>query len=161
MKRSFYEMLGVPHDADQARIDAAYALVTAKLEASTNLRGASEAVSEMKLIREGYRILSDPASRARYDGKLAADAAGVKLMFFPEDSGSRRKLGVETVVFAVLAAVFGGVVYWQLSREMEVVRVEHVQAVAKQREGQNKPVTVNATRPDAASTKAGGQEQKR
>src|SRR3972149_1690743 len=114
MKRTFYEMLGMPHDADQAQIDTAYALTTAKLNAA-KLRGAAEAVTEAQLIRDGYQILSDPAKRARYDAKLSAAESGVQLMFFPEDSGSRRKLGVQTVILLALVLVLSGVVYFQLS----------------------------------------------
>lgn len=160
MKRTFYEMLGVPHDADQARIDTAYALITAKLNAA-NLRGVAGAVTEARLIRDGYQMLSDPAKRARYDAKLSAEESGVQLMFFPEDSGLRRKLGVETVVLLALVLVLTGVVYFQLSREMEVVRVEHIQAVTREKEKRDRPITVDMTRMDAPGVKAGGQEQKR
>lgn len=161
MKRSFYEMLGVPHDADKAQIDAAYAQATAKLESSTNLRGATDAVTEMNLIREGYRILSDPAQRARYDGKLAADASGVKLIFFPEDKSSQRRLGLETVIFAALTGVFGAIVYWQLTRKTEELHIENVQAVAKQKDQKARPATAEKAQPDAATTKAAEPQQKR
>src|ERR1035437_10386940 len=124
MKRSFYEMLGITHDADQSQIDAAYDAATAKLNAS-NLRGAAEAAVEVQLIRDGYQILSNPEKRARYDAKLHADAAGIKLMFFPEDNSARRKLGLETAVFAGLAAVLGAMVYHKLAITMDEVRIEH------------------------------------
>lgn len=161
MKRSFYEMLGVPRDAEKSQIDTAYTLMMEKLESSTNLRGASEAVTEMNLIREGYQILSDPARRARYDGKLAADASGVKLMFFPEDTATRRKLGVETVILAALATVLGGIVYWQLTHKIDDVRIEHAQAVVKEREKKDQPITVDLTKANAPNAKAGAPEPKR
>jgi curved DNA-binding protein CbpA len=153
MKRSFYEMLGITHDADQSQIDAAYGVATAKLNAS-NLRGAAEAAVEVQLIRDGYQILSNPEKRARYDAKLRADEAGIKLMFFPNENFARRKLGLETAVFAGLAAVLGTIVYHKLAITMDEVRVEHVQAVARHKDEQptaivadtihSQPVVANA-----------------
>ena len=159
MKRSFYEMLGVTHDADQAQIDTAYALATAKMGAS-NTRGVNEAVSELQLIREGYQMLSDPARRAKYDAKLAASESGVQLMFFPEDRAARRRLGLDTVIFAALAAVLGGVIYYQLSHKMDEVRVEHVQAVTRQKGDQNKVITVDMAQPETSVASAGSKEPK-
>lgn len=80
MKRSFYDVLRVPHNADKSQIDTAYTLATAKLNAS-NRRGTGEAAMETQLIRDGYQILSDPAKRAKYDAKIAAAESGVQLMF--------------------------------------------------------------------------------
>ena len=161
MKRSFYEMLGVPHGADQAQIDTAYTLMTARLSSNTSVRGTAEAVSEISLIRDGYRILSDPARRAKYDAKLSAAESGVQLIFFPEGSGARRKLGLETLIFAVLTAVFGGIVYWQLTYKMDEVRIEHTKSIERQRGEQNRPVIVDATKPEPSSQKAVNKEQKR
>lgn len=142
MKRSFYEMLGVPHDADQAQIETAYAVMTAKLKAA-NMRGAAEPANEVQLLRDGYQILADPAQRARYDAKLAAAESGVQLMFFPEDRSSRLKLGVQTVVFAALAAAFGGIVYSQMTQKIDEVRIEHKQALTKFKEERSKPVILD------------------
>jgi DnaJ-class molecular chaperone len=142
MKRSFYEMLGVPHDADPAQIDTAYAVMTAKLNAA-NRRGVAETANEVQLIRDGYQILSDPAKRARYDAKLAAAESGVQLMFFPEDRSSRLKLGVQTVLFAALAAALGGIVYSQMTQKIDEVRIEHKQALTKFKEERSKPVSLD------------------
>ena len=148
MKRSFYEMLGIPREADKAQIDAAYAQATAKLNATTNVRGSADALAEMNLLREGYRILSDPAQRVSYDGKLAADQSGVKLMFFPKDVETRRKLGVETLVLVALAAVLGGILYWQLTHKIEGMPVEQQQAVVKNKDDQKKGIAVDAPKKD-------------
>ena len=155
MKRSFYEMLGVSPDADQTQIDTAYATTAAKLEAGSR-RGASDTVSELTLIREGYQILSDAAKRAKYNAQLAAEASGVHLMFFPEDRSSQRKLGVQTVVFAVLMAALGGIVYYQLSSKVNEVRIEHAQAVIKQKSEKDKAIIldVSQSEPQIASTTA-------
>lgn len=151
MKRSFYEMLGVARDANQDQIDAAYALAMERLNAE-NVRGVAAAVSEAQLIRDGYQILSDPAERTRYNAKLAVSDAGLNFAFFPEDSATRRKLGIETVIFAALSAIFGAIVYAKLTQKMDEVLVEHKEAVAKQRGGPNPPLTkaARSDTPDAA-----------
>ena len=98
MKRTFYEILGVPHDADQAVLDTAYAAAQAKVQEAIKL-GTAEASMEAQLVKDGYQMLSDPAKRARYDAKLAADEKGVKLMFFTDDKNAQRKLGIQTFIF--------------------------------------------------------------
>ncbi len=152
MKQTFYEMLGVPHDANQAQIDDAYSQATIKLNATTNVRGASTSVAEMKLLAQGYQLLSNPEQRAIYDAKLSAEATGIKLMFFPKDNKSRRKLGIETVIFATLAATLTGIIYWQLTKKMDEVRVNYQQGVAKKQEEQNKPVVIDATQPETPTS---------
>jgi len=143
MKRSFYEMLGVPHDADQARIDAAYHDLSDKLLKTTNLRGTSESMTELTMIRDGYRILSDPKKRAVYDAKLMASESGVELIFFPEGGSATKKLGIETVVFAMLASILVYIIYQQLNRQVDEVRVTYSQAVIKKKEEQAKPVVLD------------------
>lgn len=160
MKRSFYEMLEIGHDADQSQIDAAYELATAKLNA-INLRGVAAAVTDAQLIRDGYQILSNPEKRARYDAKLHADEVGVKLMFFPEDTTARRKLGMETVVFAGLAAVLGTIVYQKMAIKMDEVRVEHVQAVARQKDDQPKAIVSAPVQAQPAAATTANDAQKR
>ena len=153
MKRSFYEMLGVPHDADQAQIDAAYTQTVTKLNTG-NLRGATEAVIEAQLIRDGYQILSNPERRALYDAKLLEGETGPKVTFFPDDSYGRRRLGLGTVVLVALSAVLGTIVYRHLSVKMDEVRVEHVQAVAKHKEEQPKNVVISTTHAQPATANA-------
>ncbi len=168
MKRSFYEMLGVARTADQAQIDAAYALAMERLNAE-DVRGIPTTVNEAQLIREGYQILCDLGERARYDAKLAASDRGVRIALFPEDSGSRRKLGVETIVFALVSAVLGAIVYAKLTQKTDEVLVEQKQAVARQKGEPSPPITAitprpdtsDAPRPDKEGAKAGKEEQKR
>ena len=160
MKRTFYEMIGVQHDADQATIDVAYTQVMERLNEGIK-RGASDATMEAQLVRDGYQILSDPAKRVRYDAKLSAAESGVQLMFFPEDGAARRKLGVETIIFAFLATVLGGIVYYQLTSKMNEVRVEHAQAVTRQKGEQEKVKTIDATKPQTSVASAASNDQKR
>ncbi len=147
MKRSFYDMLGVAHEADQATIDAAYTQVMARLNDAIK-RGADDANMEAQLLRDGYQMLSDPAKRARYDAKMAADATGVKLMFFPDDKRAQKKLGIQSVVFALLATTFVGVVFWQMNRKINEVRADYETVVARKQADQNKPLVVNSPPPD-------------
>ncbi len=147
MKRTFYEMIGVQHDADQATIDVAYTQVMERLNEGIK-RGASDATMEAQLVRDGYQILSDPAKRVRYDAKLSAAESGVQLMFFPEDKGAQRKLGVETVVFALLATTFVGVVYWQMNRKINEVRADYDSVVVRKQAVQNAPTVIEAPPPE-------------
>jgi DnaJ-class molecular chaperone len=132
MKRSFYEMLGVEPNATQAQIDTAYALATARINAAS-LPGVKEDVNEMYLIREGYQILSDPAKREIYDAKLA----DFEFALYPKDRESQHKLGVHTVILAVLTAIFGAIIYAKLNQKIDVkieeVRIETKQAITKQK----------------------------
>ena len=142
MKRSFYEMLEIPRDASQAGIDIAYRQAKARLGSGTS-RGATEAVIEARLLQDGYQILSDPDQRARYDAKLLAAEAEVTITLFPDDSYGRRRLGIGTVVLVVLSSILGTIVYRNLSIKMDEVRIEHVQAIAKHKEEQPKPVVID------------------
>ncbi|HUO44581.1 MAG TPA: hypothetical protein VMT94_06675 [Burkholderiales bacterium] len=154
MKRSFYEILGVAHDADQARLDAAYEAAVARLNVTTSVRGTAESVAEMKLLRDGHQLLSDHEQRVKYDAKLAADASGIQLMFFPDDKKSRRKLGIQTVIFAALAATLTGIVYYQLTKKMDEVKTDYNQALAKKQEEQSRPIVMDGTPPETADKKA-------
>jgi DnaJ-class molecular chaperone len=141
MKRSFYEMIGVPHDANQATIDVAYTQVMGRLNDAVK-RGAAEASMEAQLVRDGYQILSDPAKRSMYDAKLSASEHGVQLMFFPEDKHAQRKLGVQSVVFALLASTFVGVVFWQMNRKVNEVRADYATVVVRKQAAQNVPKVI-------------------
>jgi hypothetical protein len=160
VKRSFYEMLGVPHDADQAQIDTAYTQVKTRLSTGSS-RGAAETVIETQLIQDGYRILSNPEQRARYDAKLAETETDAKVIFFPDDSYGRRRLGIGTVVLVALSAVLGTIVYRQLSVKMDEVRIEHVQAIARQKEEQSKSVVITTTHAQPATVNASNDPQQR
>ncbi len=149
-------MLGIGHDADQAQIDAAYAQATARLSAG-NLRGVTETVMETQLIRDGYRILSSPQQRARYDAKLLEAEPGAKLMIFPDDSYGRRRLGIGTVVLVALSAVLGTIVYSHLSLKMDEVRIEHVQAVARHKDEQPKGIVIT---PNSVVNAANARQQR-
>jgi curved DNA-binding protein CbpA len=147
MKRSLYEMFGLPRDADQTQIDSAFEALNVRLKPGV-MRGDSDAVNDSILLKDGYQILSDPGRRAHYDSTL--DGAKSGIAFLPEDTKMRSRLGLETMVLIVLATVLGGIVYHQLTKEMEVVRIEHQQAVSVKRAQYNSPAKPSA--PVAAAT---------
>lgn len=69
-KKTLYEILAVPPDADGAAIAAAYQRRRAELEA---LRGTPEGASvdtDLTVLRLAYSTLSDRGSRGAYDAKL-------------------------------------------------------------------------------------------
>jgi hypothetical protein len=160
MKRSFYEMLDVARDANQATIDVAFNQAKARLSSGAS-RGATETLIEEGLLRDGYQILSNPEQRARYDAKLVAAETDVKIVLFPDDSYGRRRLGIGTVVLIALSAVLGSIVYKNLSVKMDEVRVEHVQAVAKFKDEQPKAVIIDTTFASSAPAGAGASSEKR
>ena len=70
MALNYYRLLGVPPDADQQRIRSAYRSLAKRFHPDTN-RGSEAAAELFRQVNNAYRILSDPARRARYDEELA------------------------------------------------------------------------------------------
>ena len=75
--RDYYEVLGVPRDADQAAIKAAFRKLAMKLHPDQN-PGCKVSEEKFKEIGEAYAVLSDPEKRAQYDrfGKAAFQGGG-------------------------------------------------------------------------------------
>jgi curved DNA-binding protein CbpA len=80
--KSYYELLGVPQDAQPHRIKDSYVKVAATCHPDAHRRSSAEeraaAGLVFKRIVEAYRVLSSAESRARYDralsrGKLRID----------------------------------------------------------------------------------------
>ena len=65
-KRDYYEVLGVPKDADDAAIKKAYRLQAKKNHPDVN-PGDKDAEERFKEINEAYQVLSNPQKRAQYD----------------------------------------------------------------------------------------------
>ena len=63
--RDFYEILGVPRDADTETIQRAYRRLARKYHPDINPDPSAE--ERFKEISEAYDVLSDPETRARYD----------------------------------------------------------------------------------------------
>jgi molecular chaperone DnaJ len=78
-QRDFYEVLGVPRDADAKAIRDAFRELTLKYHPDRNK--APEAAERYKEIAAAYAVLSDPKKRAEYDARGFAGVSG----YSPED----------------------------------------------------------------------------
>lgn len=65
-KRDYYEVLGVPKNADDAALKKAYRVLAKKYHPDSNL-GDAEAEKKFKEASEAYSVLSDPEKRRQYD----------------------------------------------------------------------------------------------
>ena len=65
-KRDYYEILGVPRDADEAAIKKAYRKLAVKYHPDRNPDDPS-AAEKFREATEAYEVLKDPEKRARYD----------------------------------------------------------------------------------------------
>jgi molecular chaperone DnaJ len=79
MQRDYYEVLGVPRDADQAAVKDAFRRLALRYHPDRNKEPGAE--ERFKEIAEAYAILSDPKKRKEYDTAGFAGVAG----FTPED----------------------------------------------------------------------------
>ncbi|WP_439026063.1 J domain-containing protein [Haloarchaeobius sp. DT45] len=71
MTETFYDVLGVPHDADQEAIRDAYR--ERVKETHPDLNDAEDAAEEFQRVAEAEEVVGDPDERARYD-RLGHDA---------------------------------------------------------------------------------------
>src|SRR3989337_2195446 len=78
-QRDYYEVLGVPRDADGKRIKDAFRELALKYHPDRNQSPGAE--DRFKEVAEAYAVLSDPKKRAEYDARGYAGVAG----FTPED----------------------------------------------------------------------------
>ena len=65
-KRDYYEVLGVPKDADEAALKSAYRKLAKQYHPDMN-PGDEEAAEKFKEASEAYSVLSDPEKRRQYD----------------------------------------------------------------------------------------------
>ncbi len=79
LQRDYYEVLGVPRDADQKAIKEAFRKFALRYHPDRNK--APDAGERFREIAEAYAVLSDPKKRAGYDSQGFAGVAG----FTPED----------------------------------------------------------------------------
>jgi molecular chaperone DnaJ len=79
VQRDYYEVLGVPRDADASTIKNAFRELAMKYHPDRNK--APDAEEKFKEIAEAYAVLSDPKKRAQYDSGGFAGVAD----FTPED----------------------------------------------------------------------------
>lgn len=80
---SHYDALGVTPGADLGEIRSAFERLSSVFDSSSlalyALVGAEEGEVEARRIREAFRILSDPDSRAEYDASLGLEPAEIEL----------------------------------------------------------------------------------
>ncbi|MER8014062.1 J domain-containing protein [Streptomyces griseoluteus] len=88
MARDFYEVLGVPRDADRDEIQRAYRKLARTYHPDVNKDPAAE--ERFKEVNEAFSVLSDPDQRARYD-RFGEDFRQV-----PEDWEERAGAGAGT-----------------------------------------------------------------
>ncbi len=76
-KRDFYEVLGVPKNADEAALKSAFRKLAMQYHPDKN-PGDTEAERKFKEINEAYQVLSDPQKRGAYDrfGHAAFEGGG-------------------------------------------------------------------------------------
>ena len=79
VSRNYYELLGVPSDADGKTIKNAFRKLALHYHPDRN--PSPEAEDRFKKIAEAYAVLSDPQKRAQYDAGDRAGVAGLS----PED----------------------------------------------------------------------------
>lgn len=75
-KRDYYEVLGIPRDADAAAIKKAYRKLAKKYHPDTN-KGDASADEKFKEVSEAYEVLKDAEKRKLYDrfGTAAFDGS--------------------------------------------------------------------------------------
>jgi len=73
-QRDYYEVLGVPRDADAKAIKNAFRRLARRYHPDTSTEPDAE--ERFKEIAEAYGVLSDPARRASYDAEGFAGLAG-------------------------------------------------------------------------------------
>jgi molecular chaperone DnaJ len=78
-RRDYYEVLGVPRDADPRTIKSRFRELVLKYHPDRNKDPGAE--ERFKEIAEAYAVLSDPKKRSEYDARGMAGVAG----FSPED----------------------------------------------------------------------------
>jgi molecular chaperone DnaJ len=99
-KRDYYEVLGVPRDADAKAVRAAYRRLAR--EYHPDVSAEADAHERFQEIGEAYAVLSDNEKRARYDqfGHGGVEGPGIDFGGFPD-------------IFEMFRAVVGGFGYEQ------------------------------------------------
>jgi molecular chaperone DnaJ len=69
--KDYYQVLGIPRDADEKQIKAAYRKLARKYHPDIN-KGEAGTEDRFKEVNEAYEVLKDPEKRSRYD-RFGAD----------------------------------------------------------------------------------------
>jgi S1-C subfamily serine protease len=115
-KKSLYEILGVPRDANDIDIGLAYQKRTAELE-----RASPPQPGAQSLLHEAHEVLGNPARRAAYDASLvsAAEKAQAAQQAEPdlvleggeeaEEAAGRRKLVIGAIAAVVVIVIVAAI----------------------------------------------------
>lgn len=141
MKKSLYDILGVPADAAPQEVKEAYEQRLAQLPESDN-------VTRMAL-KEAWHVLSSPSRRASYDASLQP----LVVPIYEEDEKSRRKISRAVIWLLVpLVAAVGLGLYKMRSKpvpaETVVTRVVSVDQALRQQQ----PLMAQANLPPMESS---------
>ncbi|HSC80391.1 MAG TPA: trypsin-like peptidase domain-containing protein [Chitinolyticbacter sp.] len=108
MKKTLYDLLGVPASATQADIEAQY---RRRLDELAQQPAHPDADNQRKFVRHAFDTLGNPELRARYDQRLAAPApasiASAALADMPDEAPDRRGLWLLSGCVLVLLAWWG------------------------------------------------------
>lgn len=121
MKKTLYDVLHVSSKAEPEMIETAYRMRSEKLNDAIE----SDAQNEMKLVRQAYAILSDPAKRAMYDQSILAATSGNRVQIYADGMVEENrneghgilKWGIAAAV--IIAAVFIVLNYYRDSKKIE------------------------------------------
>jgi DnaJ-class molecular chaperone len=118
MPKSLYQLLEIPSTATPEAIKTAYVKTAARLRSS----GARE---EYEALKQAYDILSDPATRARYDRQpyLVSDKV--------PDSASESHWRWRGALIVVAVVGIGSTIWLYNKREQTRHRLEHVRIEAE------------------------------
>jgi chaperone protein DnaJ len=83
----YYQILGVPRDADEKKIKKAYKELALKWHPDRNIDNKTEAEEKFKNISKAYAVLNDPEKKRLYDlgGEEAVQQGGAGPGINPED----------------------------------------------------------------------------
>jgi len=77
MKLTHYQILGIPEDADDRQIKAAYRSMAKRFHPDTN-QGSEAAAELFRQLSEAYRVLGDAQLRLSYDQKIALQREAIE-----------------------------------------------------------------------------------
>lgn len=137
MKQTLYELLALKPEASQAEIDVAYAAVRARLQPSID-RADTDAVNLSRLLKDGYRILSDPERRARYDTSIRTQTELERSLIVYESVGVFR-VGLGVIITLVVLIAAGLWVHLKMLHKSEDIRLECAETVRQKKAEQDKP----------------------
>lgn len=104
-KRDYYEILGVPKNADESQIKSAYRSLAKKHHPDMNRDNPKEAEEKFKELSEAYEVLMDKKKRANYD---QFGHAGVDPSFGSGGFDFRRDFTHADDIQDIFGSLFGG-----------------------------------------------------